>query len=562
MKIYSFLRKIMIFNGMLLIFLMFAAGTSLADYGESFDSIYTDEIHMVTGELISLEVYSLTRLSLTNESVADIISAEEKEVILVGREEGETTLFIWDDHGKRAITFHVSAQMLEVTRKRIKEFLESANIHEIELTLNEKEGKVIVLGDVPEHKKEHFDQIIESFGDKVINLVKEDTVQDLIQIDLQVTELSTSLTRSLGIEWSTGEQQDSGDGSFTTTSSGSFSPSYLEKQPVSDGSIGDYFKIGKFYRSNQSALVAQINALLQEGKAKVLSQPKLVVVSGEEAGFLVGGEIPIRTSTSSAAGTQENVSFKSYGINMTITPTIKKEKIDIVMNVEVSDVDAANAVGQDVAFSTRSANTHLYLDDGQTIVLAGLIKQNRATLLKKVPFVSNIPIIGLLFRSKSTPTPDIDQEMVISVTPYVLAKNRNNPEYEKMEGKNEAAESHVPVQSTNTSNFSVKNLPYYAGIPQEMMGYIQGVQQKIAQAIAYPKQAEEYSWEGTVKVGMLILNDGTLAYALVKESSGHEIFDEDALRIARSTAPYKNFPSDVDLQELNVTIPIVYKMEQ
>ena len=95
-----------------------------------------------------------------------------------------------------------------------------------------------------------------------------------------------------------------------------------------------------------------------------------------------------------------------------------------------------------------------------------------------------------------------------------------------------------------------------------MTGYVRDVQQKISLTIVYPPEAEQYGWEGTVKVGMLILKDGTLAFALVKESSGRDIFDEIALNTARNAAPFLAFPSDTDLQELNVTIPIVYSLNK
>ena len=72
--------------------------------------------------------------------------------------------------------------------------------------------------------------------------------------------------------------------------------------------------------------------------------------------------------------------------------------------------------------------------------------------------------------------------------------------------------------------------------------------------------ALQYGWEGTVKLGVLILNDGTLAFALVKDSSGHDVFDEVALNTAKKLAPFSAFPSNTDLQELNMTIPIVYSL--
>lgn len=530
---------------------------------EMLDSTAVDDVHLLKGELVSLSVNMLTRVSVSNPSVADIVKAEDNEILLVGQGGGQTALFIWDADGKRTLMVYVTSQDLAVTKDRLEKLLKAVNIAEVVLEINEQEGKIVVSGDIPAHKKEQFDQVVGSFGEDVVNLAKKEEIEDLIQIDVQITELSTSLSKNLGIEWFTGTQSTSGT-NITTAYGEGFTPTYGEIFPTLDGSMGDYFKIGQFQRTSNSAIVAQINALVEEGEAKILSQPKMVVVNGKEASFLVGGQIPLRTTTSnSGGGSQENVSFRQYGISMTITPEIKKEKISIALNVEVSDIDAANQVGDDVAYTTRSAQTQLYLQEGETIVLAGLIKQNRSQNIKKVPFLGDIPIVGLLFRNKSNPVADQDLELVISLTPTILTRNRSSTE-RSGEAKNKTPDSGDDVRRVSGLDMGSggKAPSSYAAISKEMEEYVSSIQQKIAQAIMYPQEAQRHGWEGTVKLGLLILNDGTLATALVKESSGHEIFDENALTIAQNNAPYASFPADTDLKELNVTIPIVYSLKK
>lgn len=516
-----------------------------ADQPDQMDSIYVDEVNMIRGELVSLKVYSLTRVSVTDPDVADISDADDQKILLIGKNVGQTALFIWDEHGKRTIMIYVYNQNLDLVKSRIEKLLKGVDIHEVKLEKNEREGKIVVSGEVPTYKRIQYDQVIGAFPEDVMDLAKDEEGETLIQIDMQVTEMSTSISRGLGIDWSTG-------------TGSSLSPSYAENFPKLEPGVKDFFKIGQFQRTANSALVAKITALIQEGKARLLSKPKLVVVSGQEASFLVGGEVPVRTTTSSGGGvTQENVTFKPYGISMTVTPTIRKKKVSITLSVEVSDIDAANAVGSNVAFTTRSAQTQLNLDDGETIVLAGLIKSNRNTAIKRVPFVSDIPILGLIFRSKSTVTPDVDLEMVIALTPHILGQQENVAA--------SSSEVGTPAEQQTSmigEDLSQKTALHYLGIPKEMAQYVSEVQRKIAQAIVYPSEAQQYGWEGTVKVGMLILNDGTLAFALVKESSGHEIFDEVALNTAKQLAPFSAFPSDTDLQELNVTIPIVYSLNK
>jgi pilus assembly protein CpaC len=520
------------------------------------DGAITDEVYIIIGELAAVSVDGLTQLSVANPDVADLVDYGDKEITLVGKGVGQTAVFVWDSRGKRVVMAYVFSQNLDLVKERLKKLLKSADIHEAVLGINEQEGKVIVSGDIPKHKKEQFDQVVEKFSDDIISMVKEEEIGDLIQIDMQITELSTTLSKSLGIEWSTGTQTTSGN-NITTTSSGGFTPVYGEIFPTLDGSVEDYFKIGQFQRSSDSALLAKINALIAEGKAHILSRPKLVVKNGHEASFLVGGQIPVVTTTTSTTGSQENVQFKKYGISMSITPEIKKEKIDIALNVEVSDVDASNAVGNKTAYSTRSAQTQLYLDDGQIIVLAGLIKTYRSESIKKVPFLGDIPVVGMLFRSRSNPTSDLDQELVISLRPTIIDKNRSDLEND-INGSSEMS----PGRAEGAAAPQMDIISPLRDMPQGMEEYIRSLEQKIAQAVVFPLEAERYGWEGTVKLGLLILSDGTLATALVEQSSGHEIFDEYALNTVKNIAPYSTFPSGVDIKELSVTIPIVYSLKR
>lgn len=528
---------------------------------EMLDTIYTDEVNMVLGELTQLKVYSLTRLSMTDPEIADVVDADDQEILLIAKNVGQTPLFIWDEHGKRIVMVNVSGTALSVVRDRMAKLFHDSGIKEVKLDVNKQEGKVVVTGTVPEPKETIYEDIIAPFDEHIISLVEQENIEDLVQVDVQITELSTTLSKTLGIEWAAGGGQGAtgtGGGQGATGTGGGLNINYGEDLPDFDGSIGDFFKIGDFRRT--SALISTVNALLEEGMGRVLSQPKLVVLSGEEANFLVGGEIPIRTTTSSGTSTQENVEFKEYGIGMSITPTIRKNKIDLQINLEVSDVDNANAVGNDVAFVTRSASTQLFLDDGQTIVLAGLIQQRTGETVKKVPFLGNIPIVGLVFRSRSTPTPDSDLELVISLTPYRIDSGLN-----PMSSKQTMMKSQVPHPTTtkfmSDTMSSHSSDSYGSHIPSEMKEYVSDLQNTILEQVVYPSDAKEYGWEGTVKVGLHILNDGTLAYALVKESSGHEVFDDYALNTARDGAPYKSFPSDTDLEELNITIPIVYSLQ-
>ena len=407
----------------------FASNRSYAQLQDVVDTKENDEVFLHRGDLVSLKVYSLTRIAVSKPGIVDIANADVDEVLLIGQTIGETPIFIWDEYGKRMVTAHVIEEDLDSVIHRIQSLLDSAHVKGLTLEKNFYEGKIVATGKFNKDEKTIVDGILGQYGSRVINMVRD--FGDLIQIDVQISELNTTLTKVLGIDWNTGGQ--------------GIVLQYEESLPSQTGKVGDLFKIGDFGRT--TAIIATVNALIQEGKGRVLSKPSILVTNGEEASFLVGGEIPIRTTTTSTGGAsvQENVTFTAYGIDLTVTPEIKEDKIDIEMNVQIRDVDAANAVGENVAFTTRTARTKLLLNDSQTIVLAGLIKHNQGETVTRVPFLSAIPVVGLFFRNKSY-SPNQDQEVVISLTPRVVKQQDPNAVKE--------AEKQVSQESAKTPSES------------------------------------------------------------------------------------------------------------
>jgi pilus assembly protein CpaC len=529
-------------------------------------------IQMLKGDVYTVQAENLSRVSVTDPNVADINNAKPQEVTLVGKEVGQTTLFVWDDKGKRTFMVHVFEEDLGILKTRIDTLIASAGLEGVQVQENANEGKVVLTGKLPEDKMGVLDQIIDSFSEKVISFVKKELIQDQIQIDVQVTEIATSLTKEMGVDWATGTQTIDGNGQVTTTVTGdSVAPMFGEIMPKQDGSIADMFKLGNWYRTTNSALIAKVNMLIKEGKAKILSKPRLVVVSGKEAAFLVGGEIPIKTTTTNATGgsSQENVEFKEYGISLAVTPTINDGKVDIHLNVEISDIDPSKPTGTDVAFVTRSAQTQLRMEDRQTIVLAGLIKHSRSVLNQKVPFLGSLPIVGLLFRSKKNPAPDTDTEIVISLTPTILGSAK------KATDKKAPAEPAVTAAPASFRSEPIRDIPPAATapvltknaagqpvtVPANIEPYVRSVQEKISASIAYPYEAQENGWQGTVKLTLIIRRDGSLRDVLVKESSGYDVFDKDAVNTAQILAPYDPFPESIPEEQLTVNIPIVYNLD-
>lgn len=365
------------------------------------DSDKDKNVFLYVGDLVTVKVKSLTKVAVANPGIVDITNASADEMILVGRKVGETQIFIWDESGKKQVLARVVSTDLNLISNRIASLIQSAGISGVLFEKNYDEGKILLSGYLSKNEKKKLDEIIKPFSESLINLVIEEG--ELIQIDVQFSELDTTLTKALGFDWTTGS---------------GLTFNFQEALPTQDGSFADLFKIGDFSRT--SAILSVVNLIIQEGKGRILSKPSLVVTNGEEASFLVGGEIPVRTTSTAVGGgsVQENVTFKDYGVELTVTPELRDGKIDIKVNVTVRDIDASNAVGDDVAFLTRTASTKVRLADTQTIVLAGMIQRRQSDSVKRVPFLSKVPVVGMLFKTKSSPSSEV--ELVVSLTPRIL----------------------------------------------------------------------------------------------------------------------------------------------
>ncbi len=531
-----------------------------------------DVIDMIVGDIQTVPIKSLTRVSVTNPDIADISDAQNNKVTILAKKAGTTVLFLWGADGKQDVKVRVANEDLTALKSRIQKILNEANITGVSLEENLDVGKVVISGDLPKDDKHRMEDILEPYSDNLLNLVKVQKNEDLIEVDMQVVEISTTLEKELGIEWGAATTgTGSGGSTGSNTNSGSVLLNYNESLPSFNGKIGDFFKIGNFSRT--TPLEATVNALLSEGKARLISKPRLVVVSGKQASFLVGGEIPILSTTSNTTGNTltQNTTYSEYGVNMTVTPTIREGKIDIVMNVNIRDVDNSNdglSSNGNVAFITRTASTNLLMDNKQTIALAGLIKYADSVNLTEVPFLSKIPLLGALFRNHSEPA-DTNTEMVIILTPTVLTEKKfadkelvmPTPSERNAWERWDAQYEHQPLPSWPAANAQpVESAPSAAPVTQDvpvMTAYARMVQGKISKAIIYPQEAGD-SMSGTVKLKLHILKDGSLDSEEVVASSGNDVLDKDAMQAAKIAAPFDAFTSGMDQEDLIFTIPIVF----
>ncbi len=243
---------------------------------------------------------------------------------------------------------------------------------------------------------------------RTITVSSHNLKKSMVEVGVEIMEIDTQSALQAGLSW--GSITPSSTGTSTTTSN---NLTLNENAPPPLASFGSF---------TRNALTASVQLLINRGKAKILSKPKLLTVSGEEASFLAGGEIPYATENKEGA---TNVEWKPYGVKLKIKPTIDGgDNIDASLRAEVSDIDNSNGIVSNgiviPALKTRWAETNVYMKSGSTLVIAGLIDEQDQKTTSGVPLISDIPVIGELFRF--TNNVKSQTELVIFVTPTLVGQ--------------------------------------------------------------------------------------------------------------------------------------------
>lgn len=171
-------------------------------------------------------------------------------------------------------------------------------------------------------------------------------------------------------------------------------------------------------------LGATIKDLQQKNVLQILAEPNLLAVSGEQAHFLAGGELPYPIVQGGTGGQNTvTIQFKPFGVKLDFTGTVESDDVvRLKVAPEVSAVDFSNAITLQgsvlPAISTRRAETVVDLRNGQSFGIAGLLDQRTTAQLSKVPGIGDIPILGLLFKSKGVDRSNT--ELLVIVTPFIL----------------------------------------------------------------------------------------------------------------------------------------------
>ena len=174
-----------------------------------------------------------------------------------------------------------------------------------------------------------------------------------------------------------------------------------------------------------TSITPNIQGLINQQRARILSEPSLVCISGERAAFLAGGEIPILQAIAAAGQAQQSVVFEPFGLRINFIPVLMENG---ALTIEISPEERIpstqnqlNVPGSSTfipSFITRKAQTTVEMKPGQELFIGGLITSNNGRELTKLPLIGEVPVIGAMYRSKAFAKNE--SELVVAIRPEII----------------------------------------------------------------------------------------------------------------------------------------------
>lgn len=415
----------------------------------------TQELKLTVGKSVVIDYPSdIGRISTSNPDVVDAVPITAREILINAKANGQSTLVVWSKSGERSFFSVTVDQNLEPLQKLLKDTFPNEEI-EIRATQNSASlnGKVS-----SQLVADRAVALIAPLVKVVVNNLQviPGPVEKQIILHVKFASLDRSREIQLGVNLlSTGAANT--PGRITTGQFASGSPTDLSgvigagnAGTSSQFNISDALNIFAF-RPDLN-LAAIIKALENDNVLQILAEPNLVTTNGREASFLAGGEFPIPILQGGGNAGAVTIQFREYGIRLNFTPIVTPNgTIKMHIRQELSTIDLSHAVvlsGFTIpALSTRKAETDVELGEGQSFAIAGLIDERDQETLSKIPGLANIPILGMLFKSKDRLKSKT--EMVVLVTPEQIMP------YQRKEAKPDVQ---MPMQGIPESSPSLREL--------------------------------------------------------------------------------------------------------
>ncbi|WP_257572965.1 type II and III secretion system protein family protein [Janthinobacterium sp. UMAB-56] len=365
--------------------------------------------------------FAASRLAVGDTAIADVILLNANEVYLLGKRPGATNLILWD-RAKQASIIDLG---VAIDTGALRQQLQQLFPDETQIAIHGAADTLLLSGTVADTvKASQIVALAQSYaerasggsaaaspvaGIKVINMLAIAAPQQ-VMLEVKIAEVSKSLVDQLGASLGVNVQV------------GNWTHSLLSNLLSGNRSLIEAFnkKNGNF---------VSIDAQKRDGLVKILAEPTIMAISGQEASFLAGGKVFIPVSQSNNGGTPTiTLEEKEYGVAVKFTPTVLDGgRINLRVAPEVSELNkdgiglsagGTNATALLPSFTTRRAATTVQLFDGQSFAIGGLIKNNVTTNIKALPMLGEIPVLGALFRSSDFQSDR--SELVFIVTPHLV----------------------------------------------------------------------------------------------------------------------------------------------
>ena len=342
------------------------------------------------------------RFSVSNPEIAEAILVTPDQVLVNGKAFGQVNFIAWEQTGGQYLTFDVYVRAnLSLIDSQVRALFPKDDIR-----LSQANGSVVISGSVSNTATAAQVQgVIEAAGFKTVNMLTSPTSNaSQVQLQVRVAEVNRNKLRDYGTSFSALPQ--GGTGGYWNSGGGPTSIDHITTSPagvVLESLIQPAMNLFVFNRQINTG--AFLRMLRQEGAFRELAEPNLIAMNGQQASFLAGGEFPVPVlQTGNNSGI--TIVWKEYGVRLNFKPTIiDEDHIRLELEPEVSTIDFANGVRFNnfviPALRTRRAKTGIELRDGQSFALAGLLDNSETKTLSRIPIVSEIPVIGALFKSKS-----------------------------------------------------------------------------------------------------------------------------------------------------------------
>ena len=380
---------------------------------------------VVGGSTVVKTDFPITRFALNNPGVADATVVDARELLVDGKAAGTVSLIIWGDRQKLLQYEIIVYPPTPALQRQFKMLFPGEDIQ-----VSVADEAIVLSGKVTNNAVAlRAAEIAEksSAKSKIINMLElPGGGEQQVMLQVRVAEVSRRAVSELGTTFFTG---NNGYKDFVgRTSTQQFAaPVFSDRlgppptaNATSEGKLTFTDFLNLFVFNTKYDVGAVITALKSRGFFQSLAEPTLIAYNGQEASFLAGGEVPVPIPQGITGAV--TITYKEFGVRLTFRPTIAGDVIRLKVKPEVSSLDFANGITMSgfriPAFSTRRAETDVELRDGQSFAIGGLMNNTSQTDRAGIPGLSDLPIIGNLFKSRAERKEQT--ELVVLITPRLV----------------------------------------------------------------------------------------------------------------------------------------------